>query len=125
MSFRNADNKLSLAASNIWWARFPEFPDMPDYSGDCGDMIAQGNRRNLLRIVSEAGYTNPGEYNKELRRRMLGREEFNGPMSIRVYDLLCSLEIEDVCEDCGEAFTVTRNAHLAMYVCPGCGKRDC
>lgn len=121
MSFTNANDKLSKTASNIWFARFPQFEDMPDYSGDCGDIIAEGNRRNLLRLVREGGYTKPGEYNKELRRRMLGREEFNGPMSHRVYELLCSLEIENCCPECDSELTVYRSG---LAECESCGHRE-
>lgn len=124
MSMADANNKLSLAASKVWQARFPEHEDMPDYSGDCGDLIAEGNRRWLLRIIQEAGYDKPGEYNKELRRRMLGRDEFAGPMSHRQYELLSSLEIDDVC-DCGEALEVFRGRELTFYNCESCGYSDC
>lgn len=125
--FTNANNKLSLAASAVWQARFPEFEDMPDYSGDCGDLIAEGNRRHLLRIVKEAGYATPGEYNKELRVRLLGvgREDGLGHMSHRVYELLSGLEVDDVCPRCDNALDVFHGPELTFYNCENCGFSDC
>lgn len=98
------DDRLSRAASAVWNFRMADPDPMGDPSGDLGDAIAAHERSVLLRAVADAGYDTPGEYNEDLRSRMVGPD---GKMSYRVHELLSVLEILDVCERCGSALNKT------------------
>lgn len=120
----NANDRLSKAASVIYRMRTAEPDPMGDPSGDCGDMIAAYNRSRELRAVLAAGYQTPGEYNAELRDRMVLPY---GRYTLKVRELLMLLEIEDVCE-CGAALESTRHRTASYgggwgtYVrCNSCG----
>jgi len=125
MTERTANNRLSLTASAIWRYRMAEPDPMGDPSGDCGDLIAAHERAVILRMVAEGGYERPGDYNRELRARMVGDGERE---SHNVWALLRTLEVEDVCEHCGAALDVRKHwtrqyggGWNTMTVCPGCG----
>jgi predicted RNA-binding Zn-ribbon protein involved in translation (DUF1610 family) len=118
-------DRLSRAASEIWRFRMAEPDPMGDPSGDCGDLIAAHERGVMLRAVANAGYATPGEYNNDLRSRLVNAD---GTMSYRVHNLLSVLEVEDVCPSCGAALDVsshwTRNyggGWDTFYKCPACG----
>jgi hypothetical protein len=121
-------DRLSRAASVIWRRRTAGPDPMGDPSGDCGPMIAAWTREGDLRAVADAGYATPGEYNAGLRRRMIGAD---GPMTLRVSELLAILEIEDVCPVCGAALDVTSHRTRqygggwdTFTRCPSCGHAD-
>lgn len=123
----NSNNKLSLVASAIWRFRTQE-PDPYDcYGHDCGPLIAKGNRAYVLRIISEGGYQKPGDYNEDLRSRMVT----DGHVSLRVSALLGILAVEDVCPKCGAALDVkthyTRNyggGYDTFESCPECDYKE-
>lgn len=119
-----ANNRLSQAASAIWRLRMADPDPMGDPSGDCGDLIAQAERNIVLNAITVAGYDNPGQYNADLRSRMV--DEI-GKMTLRVHELLSVLEVEDVCPNCGSALDVkkfrTRNyggGRDTFEKCPNC-----
>jgi predicted RNA-binding Zn-ribbon protein involved in translation (DUF1610 family) len=129
-----ATDRLSRAASAIWLYRNADPDPMGDPSGDCGDLIAAGERRHLLRMVAAAGYATPGEYNADLNRALgVGPPDEQGrtAMSYRTYQLLSELEVGDVCPECGAALDVTSHytrqyggGHNTVYHCPACGYGD-
>ena len=124
-----ATNRLSRAASAIWRLRTADPDPMGDPSGDCGDLIAAAERRHVLKVIADAGYATPGEYNADLRARMCNPPGQGGrTMSLRVHDLLCILEAGDVCPDCGAALDVTSHRTRqygggwdTVERCPDCG----
>lgn len=117
-----ATDRLSRAASAIWRYRTAG----PDPTGD-----PSGEREHILKIIADAGYATPGEYNADLRSRMCdsprtadGRQK----MTYRVYELLCVLEADDCCPSCGTALDVTTHRTRAygggwdtFVCCPACG----
>ena len=91
---RAPDDRLSRAASAIWRYRNADPDPMGDPSGDCGDLIAAYDRSRLLRAVTAAGYTTPGEYNTDLNRALgVGPpdEQDRTQMSYRALTLLQTL----------------------------------
>ncbi len=121
--YTEANDKLSRAASAIWHFRNLDPDPMGDPSGDCGDLIAKWEQAHLIRMVLDAGYNTPGEYNDDLNSRMVT----GGKMSYHVYELLNALEVPDVCVLCGGALDVW--AHRTgnygggwdtFYFCPNC-----
>ena len=102
---KTPDNRLSLAASAVWRMRTAEQDPYGDPSGDLGDSIAAYHRGVELQKIEDAGYRTPGEYNDDLRSRMIGPD---GKVTCRVNELLLMLEIEDVCR-CGTALETTRH----------------
>lgn len=128
---RRDSDRLSRAASAIWRYRTADPDPMGDPSGDCGDLIAAGERRAVLRMVAQAGYAKPGDYNADLRAALGVAPDGLGHMSYRTYQLTCELEIGDVCPDCGAALDVTSHRTRAygggrdtFYKCPACSWAD-
>ena len=127
---RAPDDRLSRAASAIWRYRNADPDPMGDPSGDCGDLIAAYDRSRLLRAVTAAGYTTPGEYNTDLNRALgVGPPDEQGrtQMSYRAFTLLQTLEIGDVCPQCGAALDVSSHRTRqygggwdTVYRCPAC-----
>lgn len=125
---KTANNRLSLAVSALWRFRTAEPDPMGDPSGDCGDLIIAYERGVALKIIEESGYMTPGEYNKDLRSRMVGPD---GKMSYRVYEFLTVLEIENVCPNCESALEVWAHRTKSygggwdtFISCPNCEFRD-
>lgn len=119
-----SDDRLSRTASAIWRVRTWIDP-MGDPSGDLGDVIEQGRRDHLLKIVRDAGYATPAEYNAEVERRMYAPGE---RMSLRVHEMLTMLQIDDTCPRCGEGLQVRKHYTRMLgggwntsYQCPACG----
>lgn len=106
------DNKLSVAASAIWRYITAEPDPMGDPSGDLGSAIASWERDCRIRAVLSAGYTNVGEYNRDLAIR-------TSPKWASI------LEIEYVCLACEVALTVTDHdtfdGRVTVTECPSCG----
>lgn len=99
-------DRLSRAASAIWRLRMADPDPMGDPSGDCGDLIEQAERNCILNAITLAGYDNPGQYNTDLRSRMV--DEL-GKMTLRVHELLSILEVDRVCPNCGSALDVSHH----------------
>jgi hypothetical protein len=97
---------------------------MGDPSGDAGAAIAAYHRASALRAVEREGYETPGQYNEDLRARMVTPGE---KMSHRVGDLLSILEIENVCPVCGAGLYVNEMPTMqygggwnTLESCPSC-----
>lgn len=118
------NDRLSRTVSAIYRLRTAEPDPMGDPSGDCGHLIEAHERAVALKAVKDAGYETPGQYNEDLRSRMVGE---HGRMSYHVYHLLVLLEIQEICPRCGSALDVSRNWTQAYgggwdtyYMCPTC-----